>query len=235
MHNGHGPMNFRRVGDRLANIAVDAFCPGYRRWHMLRWTDWGLEQLETLLAEGGSKPDAHNAAQLALPIMRDARYRSWAYPPGHDIISPVTPNFRDVIDCVLGLPLPTVSELMRRLRSMAEDLAAHCHEQRIVVRAWPTSSDYALISNPRFAMRVLVQGAAIKVRDGVGDSLVTSLRADPDPFPLLERALLPSQGTKRFVAAIRNCQPGHFGEGRRILKSGNRQFQRQRRRVAVPA
>ncbi len=237
MPNKHGPMNTERVNNHLARIAAQQYCPGYHRWWMLKWTDWGLERLAGLLSTQGLKPDSHNAGQIALPILRQARLQSMAYINADQIQSPVTPNFRDVVDCVLGLSIENTKTLMRRMRRFGQDLADHCDAHGIGARAWVTDTDHARPSNPCFAMRLFVQGAVMHVRDGYGLNLLRDIhQPDFDPLRLLARALGPGQETERFVDGLASGTQGLYGNGKAIFSTeGSPRRRKSVRRRAVAA
>jgi hypothetical protein len=212
-------MNRQRVSDHLAQIACRAFCPGSQNWPMLKLTDFGLDKIEALLMQRGQKPDSHNAGGVALPIMSDARRKTRAYYERESPLSPVTPCFRDVIDCVLTMGVAQTRVLMKQLRRLGESLSQHCWDRDMVVRCWETRTDHARLSHPGFAFSLLTKGGAMLVRDGYGPQLISDLRSGIDPLLLVERALGRSQEVSHFLDSIRRGKPGNFGNGKRIYRS----------------
>lgn len=224
MQKTHGPMNRQRVSDYLAQIACQELCPGSRNWPMFRLTEFGLDRIEALLIEQGQKPDSHNAGRIALPIMWDARRKTRAYYERESPLSPVTPSFRDVVDCVLTMGVAQTRDLMKQLRQLGESLAQHCWDQGLIIRCWDTKTDHARLTHPGFAFSLLTQGGAMYVRDGYGPRLISDLKSGIDPLLLIERALGRSQEVTHFLDSIRRGRPGNFGNGKRIYRRG---FQRR--------
>ncbi|MBN8549203.1 MAG: hypothetical protein J0M12_07820 [Deltaproteobacteria bacterium] len=161
-------------------------------------------------------PNRPNALDLAKPVIADTVVRSGAYCSRLPLTSPCSANFRDMLDIQFSLGVAQTRALVKRVRRAATLLAEHCESKGIVAQAWKSRVGYARLSNPYFATRVILQGAAAEVREGYGEQLLKQWRKSPDPLTLIDRALGGGGMVSKFLDAMVKGVPGDFGEGRLV-------------------